>query len=254
MVRKKSGKKGKVGKSTGVEDSSVHQDTAGGNENLQDGGAPPTSSSSNNNLEYEATFSLLDSKDETRNKKPKAKNHQGDVIPAEIDLTGFLEEETKESLKHHTRSSDKSPPEKPKKKQPEQEAEAINHYILSQVEVINVDAKVPFMERELQRLEIGKTVWKTYGEDLVVYAGTADFLLYLTGELEEDSNKVKAASSTTQSTKYVDHFGPFTIVSLYYMRQMAHSQLFKALTERNILKHAIGCQFNKWTLTYTARF
>ena len=66
MVRKKLGKKGKMGKSTGVEDSSVHQDTAGGNENLQDGGAPPTSSSSNDNLEYEATFSLLDSKGETK--------------------------------------------------------------------------------------------------------------------------------------------------------------------------------------------
>ena len=243
-----------MGKSTGVDEPSLHEDTAGANKNLQDGGAPPTSSSSDNNLEYEATFSSLDSKGETRNKKPKANNQQSDVIPSEIDLTGFPEEETKESPKHHTRSSDKSPPEKPKKQQPEQEAEAINHYNLSQVEVINVDAEVPSTERELQRLEIGKTVWRTYGEDLVVYAGTADFLLYLTGELEEDSDKVKAASSTTQSTKYVDHFGPFTIVSIYYMRQMAHSQLFKALTERNILKHALGCQFNKWTLTYTARF
>lgn len=129
----------------------------------------------------------------------------------------------------------------------------MNFYDLSQVEVINIDNEVPLTERELRRLEIGKTIWKTYGKDLEVYAGTADFLLYLIGELENDSDKVKVVSSTTQSTKYIDHFGPFTIVLVYYVCQMAHSQLFKALTESNILKHASGCQFNNCMLTYTTR-
>ena len=61
-------------------------------------------------------------------------------------------------------------------------------------------------------------------------------------------------TATVVNPKYVDHFGPFTIVSMYYMQYMAYSQLFQALTERNLPRTSLGCQFNQRTLTYKAQF
>jgi len=72
--------------------------------------------------------------------------------------------------------------------------------------------------------------------------------------LEEDTSKAQLDSTAPKQIKYVDHFGPFTVVAMYYMRNMAYSQLFQALTERNIKKTSKGCQFNTQTLAYTARF
>ena len=167
-----------------------------------------------------------------------------------MDLTGLPEEPSKSPPKHYTRSSTVDPNNSEKKKL-EQDAEDTNTYNLSKVEVIDVDASD---ERDVLRRKVGKIVWEKYGEDLQIFSGTADFLLYITGELKEDTSKASVPSTVTESTTYVDHFGPFTIVPLFYMRAMAYSQLFQALTDRNLPKAATGCQFSGRTLTYKARF
>ena len=88
----------------------------------------------------------------------------------------------------------------------------------------------------------------------MIFDGTADFLLYVIGELEDDTKAAKAASTITEKKNCADHFGPFTIVSLYYLRSMVYSQLFKALMERNLQKTVAACHFNHWTLTWKAQF
>ena len=164
------------------------------------------------------------------------------------------EEPAKGSVKHRTQSHDAGPNNCEESKI-DQDGEDTNAYDLSQVEVIDVDAEHPITNpRQLQRQALGKIIWEKYGSKLDIYAGTADFLLYIIGELEGDTSKGHSDSTGILPIKYVDHFGPFSIVSMYYMRNMAYSQLFQALTERNIEKTSKGCQLNSQTLTYTARF
>lgn len=54
--------------------------------------------------------------------------------------------------------------------------------------------------------------------------------------------------------KCSDRFGPFTIISMYHMRYMANSQLFQALTEKNLSARLAGCNYNRRILTYKACF
>src|SRR5687768_17137884 len=90
-----------------------------------------------------------------------------------------------------------------------------NAYNLSQVEVIDMDAELPISNpRQLQRQDLGKTLWKKYGEKLDIFAGTADFLLYIIRELEDNTSKAHSDATGTQPTKFVDHFGPFSILSM----------------------------------------
>ena len=122
------------------------------------------------------------------------------------------------------------------------------------MEIIDVDAPKIIDEWDQMRIEICKTVWKIYGKKLKIFAGTADFLLYIAEELEEDTSKASLPLSGRAKEQYVDHFGPFTIILIFYMCAMVYSQLFQALTERNLPKAAAGCQFNGRTLTYKAQF
>lgn len=110
------------------------------------------------------------------------------------------------------------------RKKLDQDAEDTHTYDLLQVEIRDVDA--PTNERDLKRIQICKTVWKKYGRNLPIFAGTADFLLYIAEELEEDTSKASLPSTGTAKEQYVDHFGPFTIVLMFYMCAMAYSQLF----------------------------
>ena len=201
-----------------------------------------------------AEDSSLDSRSKEKSQKRKEKNESDLVSPPRIDFTGLPEEPTESPLKPQTQSHDANPESEEKKKK-DQDAEDTNQYDLSQVEVIDVNAEdcIPD-ERTLLRYKIGKTVWETYGPNLEIFDGTADFLLYITGKLTEDTTKPILASKAKESTKFVDHFGSFTIVSMYYMRALAYSQLFQALTERNIMKSSSGCHFNGRTLTYKAHF
>ena len=134
----------------------------------------------------------------------------------------------------------------------DQDAEDTNTYDLSQVEVIDVDAPSPMKginkERDLKNCL--EKIWRR----ITNFCRYSRFFLYIAGELEEDISKASVPSTGTQSQQYVDHFGPFTIVSMYYMRAMAYSQLFQALTEQNLPKAATGCQFNGRTLTYKVHF
>ena len=118
-----------------------------------------------------------------------------------------------------------------------------------------MDAKHPITDpRQQKRQDIGRIIREKYGEKMDIFAGTADFLLFITGELDEDTFKAQLDTTGTKPTKFVDHFGSFTIVSMFYLCNMAYSQLFQALTERNIKKMSNGCQFNGRTLTYKACF
>lgn len=253
MVVTKSGKKGRGKKGSHEEEKSAQSRTARVSRSINNVDEPSSSNLSDDKSEFELEDTSLDSEDHTQSQKKKGKSMQDDAQLSSINLTGLPEDTDKGAQTHNLQSSDRSPQEKGKK-QSEQDAEDTTLYDLSQVEVINVDDEDDLDERTQQRLQIGKIVWQKYGSDIVIYKGTANFLLYLIGELEEDTKVAKAASTTTESKKFVDHFGPFTIVSLYYLHLMAYSQLFKALTERNLPKHITGCQFNHWTLTWKARF
>src|SRR5687768_8712524 len=109
------------------------------------------------------------------------------------------------------------------------------------------------MERTLMRYKVLKVIWDKYDSNLEIFAKTANFLLYSYDKLGDDTIDASAPSTTSKSTKFVSHFDPFTIVLLFYMHSMAYSQLFQALTNRNLLKFITGCQFNGQTLTWKAR-
>ena len=245
MAGNKSGKKGRGKKGSHEEEELVQPGAAGVRRSINDGDEPSSSDLSDNESDFELEDSSVDSDGKRKSHGQKGKSKQDDAQPLSIDLTGLPEDTSKRAQKHNLQSSDKSPQDKGKKKSDE-EAEDTNVYDLSQVEVINVDAEDDLDERDCQRLKIGKIVWEKYGSDIIIYEGTADFLLYLIGELEDDTKAAKAPLTTTEKKKFVDHFGPFTIVSLYYLHSMAYSQLFKALTERNLQKSVTGCHFHSF--------
>jgi len=253
MVGTKPGKKGGGKKGLHEEEKSGQPGAAGVRQSINNVDEPSSSKMSDNESEFELEDTSVDSDGNRKRHEQKGKSMQDDAKPASIDLTRLPEDTSKGAQKHNLRSSDKSPQDKGKK-QLEEEAEDTNFYDLSQVEVINVDAEDDLDERDRQRLKIGQIVWEKYGSDMVIFDGTADFLLYVIGELEDDTKAAKAASTSTENKNFVDHFGPFTIVSLYYLRFMAYSQLFKALTERNLPKLVAGCHFNHRTLTWKAQF
>ena len=136
----------------------------------------------------------------------------------------------------------------------EPEGDNVLHYDLTQVKVINVDADQNISPYIIQRQNVGKLVRDVYGADFEIFDATADFLLYITSSYKENVNEGDAASSAAEGQQYVDHFGPITITSLFYVRAMAYSQLFQALTKRNLPQKVDGCHFNQKTLKYKARF
>ena len=94
------------------------------------------------------------------------------------------------------------------KEKTDQDNEDSPNYDLSQVEVIDVDAGDTSLDEKIRKRRlVGMHIRRVYGNDLVIYDGMADFLLYSVGEFE--------AETSAQTTKYVDHFGPFTIVSMF---------------------------------------
>src|SRR5687768_1522537 len=104
----------------------------------------------------------------------------------------------------------------------EQDADDANVYNMMQVEVIDVDAEEELTnERTLRRYKVGKVIWDKHGSELEIFAGTANFLLFSVGELGDNTTDTSATSTTAKSTKFVNHFGAFTIVLLFYMRSMA---------------------------------
>ena len=214
MVGTKPGKKGRGKKGLHEEKESAQLGVAGVRRNINNGVEPSSSNLSDNESEFELEDSSVDSDGNWKRNEQKGKSKQDDAKPASIDLTGLPEDTSKGAQKHNLQSSDKSPQDKGKK-QLEEEAEDTNLYDLSQVEVINVDAEDNLDERDCQRLQIGQIVWEKYGSDMVIFDGTTDFLLYVIGELEDDTKAAKAASTITEKKNCADHFGPFTIVSLY---------------------------------------
>src|SRR5687768_10486649 len=242
MARKKSGKKGKKKNELVVQEKSPQQGVLGGDSFTAYRNRPLFSSeSSDNDSEFVVNDLSVHSKSKRKRKKHKGKYVGDTAVPPNIDFAGLPEEPAKGSVKHQTRSHDAGPNNCEESKT-DQDGEDTNAYDMSQVEVIDVDAEHPITDpRQLQRLDLGKIIWEKYGSKLDIFAGTADFLLYIIGELEEDTSKAHSDSTGTQPKKFVDHFGPFSIVSMYYMHNMAYSQLFQALTERNIEKISKGC-------------
>jgi hypothetical protein len=254
MARKRGGKKGKGQNKATTEKATAGQGRAGVAGVRKSEDEPLTSCSSDDELDYKFDDASLGSKNKSGGKKQKGKSDPDDIEPPLLDLTGLPDNPATSPPKHNLRSAS-SHLEDSGKMAAEQDADDANVYDLTQVEVIDVDADEERTdERTLRRYKVGKAIWDKYGSDLEIFAGTANFLLFAIGNLVDDTTAASASTKTDKSTKYVNHFGPFTIVLLFYMRSMAYSQLFQALTLRNLPKFISGCQFNSRTLTWKAQF
>ena len=87
-----------------------------------------------------------------------------------------------------------------------------------------------------------------------MYSGTAVFFKYLLDDEEAYLQPNSVSASSTQDEKYLNHFGPFTVISLYYLRTLATSHLFAALALRNLPTNSKGCVFHGTTLLNKSRF
>ena len=82
-----------------------------------------------------------------------------------------------------------------------------------------------------------------------------DFLMVCTKANLDDTTEISLETYMKGEKKYIDHFGPFTITSFYYVQSMAYSLLVQALTKRTIPNTIVtGCIFCMWTLRFQLCF
>ena len=123
-------------------------------------------------------------------------------------------------------------------------------YAPSPKEIIDVDAD----NQDTPRVMKAKKLKEIYGPNYDVPVGLADFLGYIIEDDENDLVENEGSLSRTQDDKYLNHFGPFTIIPLYYLRAMANSHLFQAMVNRNIPNKSEACHFNSTVLLFKSRF
>lgn len=104
------------------------------------------------------------------------------------------------------------------------------------MEVIDVDEEQEISSRDTNpKKRVARSIQEVHGKNFEIYDTMADFLSYITGEYQESVNEGNEESTAGQGHQYVNHFGPITITSLFYMCAMAYSQLFHYLTNKKSL-------------------
>ena len=117
-------------------------------------------------------------------------------------------------------------------------------------EIIHIDDDI----LDTPRTIVAKKIKEVYGANMEVTVGQGEFLLFMSQDDKDNELDNYEAFFAEQEDKYLNHFGPFTIISLFSLRGMLNSHLFKAMVERFLPNSAKGCSFYSNVLLFKARF
>ena len=140
-------------------------------------------------------------------KKGEAKQKEASPERRQAQVEDDKHKTLSESKKREMRSATKVVETDEKDESDQEEGGKKITYSSSPQEIIDIEDD----SLDTPRIQIAKKIKAMYGASYEVSIGTAEFLSFI---IEENADNL---ADLDETEKYLNHFGPFSIISLYYL-------------------------------------